>query len=201
MNTSRVVITAKGLIGKICSIAGWIWAIIMAIAMIILIADGGVFTDATEAVIGIILMGMFTAPAVVLIMIGHNIKQRIRRFRNYVSVLSSRDGSAHIEELALAVTKPAVFVLREVNSMINQRYFANATINPATGVVTINRQDNPYAHPPIMGMPSAGTGVNMSPVPPQPAIIESFTCTGCSAVGSRQKGSHGECDYCGTIAS
>jgi len=141
------------------------------------------------------------SPPVILIMIGRRIKQRIQRFRSYVSVVSAKGGSAHIEELALAVAKPPVFVLREVNSMINQRYFANANINPAAGVITINRQYdmNAYTQPPAMDM--GITGINTSYVAPQPTIIESFTCTGCAAVGSRPKGSHGECDYCGTIAS
>lgn len=192
--TSRVVITAKALGGKICSIIGWIYAVILVLAVIGLVAEG-IFDIYT-----FIALILFTAPAVALIVIGIRIKQRIQRFRNYVAVLSTKGGSAHVEELAMAVTKPPIFVAREVNSMINQRYFANATINPATGVVAINSQFDANAYTqPVMGMPVAS--MTMPTAPAQLPVIESFTCKGCSAVGSKQKGFHGECDYCGTIAS
>jgi len=200
MNTSKVVITAKGLFGKICSIIGWIWGVFWVIAIIVALAEGTYLDSFVDVIATLIIAGIFVAPAVVLIMIGHRIKQRIRRFRSYVSVLASKDGSAHVEELALAVTRPPAFVAREVMSMVNQRYFANANFNHATGVVTINRQFDPNAYTqPVMGMPT--TGMHTPSAPSHPPIIESFTCTGCSAVGSRKKGFHGECDYCGTVAS
>jgi len=189
MNTSRTIVAVRSLVGKILSVIGWFLAV-MFVFFMIGIATGDMFAE------DFILMVIFLlVPAVWCIAMGIRIKRRTRRFKQYVSVLSAQ-GDTSIHVLAGAVNQHPGFVKQDIQFMIDKRFFPNARIDNATDTVVIGRKpEATYMQPFHQANPGMGA------TPPGVPVIESFTCPGCAAVGRKQRGASGECDYCGTIVS
>ena len=182
VKTSKPAIVTSATVGKIASIFGYIIAGFMLIVILAVFIPYGV--DSADLTIGSIFLGISAA----LIIKGIQIKQRIRRFRNYVSLISNNNMTS-LDSIATATNQPVGFVRNDLQRMINKRFFMNTTIDFARNEIVVGR------------FGAAGA----SPVPPQAqnasqsVEMESFTCPGCGASGGKQKGSTVNCEYCGSF--
>ncbi|MCL2572344.1 MAG: hypothetical protein FWE11_08060 [Defluviitaleaceae bacterium] len=196
-HTSKASITMSTIVGKILSLVGFGAVGLFGLVLIVMLAEGD-----TEAVIG---SAVFIIPGLFMIIQGRKIKNRIRRFRTYVSSISR--GTTSIDAMASFVGKSSDFVIRDLYKMISKNYFVNARVDTVTRQIIIGRPTHMPFHPqphmpphsqPHMpnpgGFPSPGVGGGH-----QPPAIDSYTCNGCGATGTKQRGFHIQCDYCGSM--
>ena len=172
MDTSKKAITASSIGGKIASIVGYTLSSISLIIVILALADMSA-TGAKEVLVifSVILFGGLAG-----IRGGFRIKRRVKRFKRYVSLISNEKMTS-LENLAVSTSRTVDFVRKDLETMINKCYFANASLNAATNEIVIARQ---VAY------------VN-------PLEIEIYNCPGCGATGTKQKGTIGSCEYCGSL--
>jgi len=173
MKKSKAAIILNSVLANVLCIVGYILGALVAIALILEVADvyeTGASFDA------ILLSIVVLAACVIAIVAGTIIKRSIRRFRQYVSLISLQRLTS-IRDIAARVSKPVDFVRKDLQKMIGKRFFANASIDMLSDEIIVN----------------AGA----LPVQGGPVEYEVFQCSGCGARGSRIKGGLGYCDYCG----
>jgi hypothetical protein len=93
--------------------------------------------------------------------------------------LISAHHTTSLDNIAAATGQTVDFVRKDLQNMINRRFFAHAVIDPDTNQIIIGAQM----------APEQGAG---------PAQLEAFTCPGCGATGQKPRGAPGNCDYCGS---
>jgi len=165
---NKAVVTKSIVLGKIASVFGYAIAgifLLFAIAMI------------SEDIFGTIFFAVMMAPGILLIILGTRIKGRVKRFKHYVNLISFL-GITSIEELAAKTGKPFLFVRKDLQIMINKKFFSYAEINVFTNEINIGR----------------GT------VPPQQAgsAVEHL-CNSCGAKAIAPVGTQVICEYCGSL--
>ena len=173
MKKSKAAIFLNSILANVLCVVGYLLGALVIIALILEVADvydTGVSFDA------ILISIVVLAACVIAIVTGTIIKRSIRRFRQYVSLISLQRLTS-IPAIAARVSKPADFVRKDLQKMIGKRFFANASIDMLSDEIIVN----------------AGA----LPVQGGPVEYEVFQCSGCGARGSRIKGGLGYCDYCG----
>jgi hypothetical protein len=131
-------------------------------------------TNADFIVINIIFI-ILLAVSVLAVLKGIQIKNRIKRFKRYVALISAQEITS-IEKIASSTMQSADFVHKDLQKMIDSNFFANATIDMSANVIIIGRAAAAY----------------------EPKEPEMFICVKCGASGTKPKGAYGSCDYCGT---
>jgi len=165
MNTSRVSIAFSSIIGKIFSVIGYGLAIFGGIIFLVAIADGWWrYYSWTDDLI--MIMGLFVLPGALFIFLGIRIKRRIRRFRVYVSLISS--GTDSLDAIAGFTGKTTLFVINDIQKMIRKRYFSSATIDLANNRVVIFRPGaSAFPFHPAHGQAVMAQPVSNHPMPNQ----------------------------------
>jgi len=180
MNTSKAAVAANAVLGKLFSIAGYVLGTFFLVPTVF-----GAFDDA-----GIIIFALIVVALCVWAVIkGMQIKRRIRRFKRYVSLISTQQMTS-IDNIAANTSQPVDFVKIDLQKMINKKFFVNASIDTAANEIIIGKK---MASAP--SSPSASVNVQNS----TQAEIEVFTCSGCGASGTKTKDVPGNCDYCGSV--
>ena len=180
MNTSKAAVAANAVLGKLLSIAGYVLGTFFLLPTVF-----GTFDDA-----GIIIFALIVVALCVWAVIkGMQIKRRIRRFKRYVSLISTQQMTS-IDNIAANTSQPVDFVKIDLQKMINKKFFVNASIDTAANEIIIGKK---MASAP--SSPSASVNVQNS----TQAEIEVFTCSGCGASGTKTKDVPGNCDYCGSV--
>jgi len=183
-HTSRTAVAASAILGKLASLFGYTFGVIMLLALL------RVSSGHTEVAAVLLVFLLLCVLAVVK---GARVKKRIRRFRNYVSLISG----AHITSLhgiAGSTWQSVDFVRADMQKMIDKGFFVGVAIDRNTDELIIGGQRGQAAAPPPIPSPSAVPPVKSA----GPSGNESFTCTGCGAAGTKRKGASAECEYCGT---
>jgi len=175
MSVSKSAVVANAILGKLLGMIGYSVGVLSIIVVIVAYADMG-SVGAYEALAFFLVVLVLCLFAVVK---GAQIKRRVKRFRQYVSLISLQNMTA-LGDIAASTSRPVVFVKRDLQKMIGKRYFVNATIDLATDTIIICPGTLPVQAP--------------AAAPPE---YEVFQCSGCGATGKKQKGSLGYCDYCG----
>jgi hypothetical protein len=178
MNTSKVALVANATLGKILSIIGYALGALAVIALLTIFISE---LD-SDTVIGIIFTLVVLLPlGIFFIVKGLRIKQRIKRFKQYVSLISSQQMTS-IENIAASTSQTVDFVTKDLAAMIKRRFFANATIDMASHEIVIaGKKSSPPAQ-------AKGTAF---------LEMEAYICAGCEAEGQKPKGGNTSCDYCG----
>jgi len=177
MNTSKVALVANAALGKILSIIGYIVGTISLLGIIGLLTGA----DDENAVGGIIFALIIAVICVFLILKGAKIKRTIKRFKQYVALISGQQMTS-LENIAASTNQTVDFVTKDLQSMIKRRFFANATIDTTSNEIVIAGKKSSSA------AQTKGTA---------PAEMESYVCAGCEAEGQKPKGASISCDYCG----
>ena len=178
MNKSKVVVVANAALGKIASIIGYTLGSFFLLGIIATISG-----DMEDPVASIIICLFLLVFSIFLIIKGSQIKRRIRRFKRYVSLISTQQMTS-LENLAASTSQSVDFVRNDLKMMINKSFFANASIDMAANEIVIGGSRSQTA------TQTQGFG--------QQAELGTYNCTGCGASGTKIKGVPGSCDYCGS---
>ena len=129
MNTSKGSVVISGLLGKFASIFGYCFAFTGIVGLSTELSKDG---ESSGVVVAII----FAVLGVSLIVHGSRIKRRIKRFKQYISLISAQRMTS-IGSIAAATLQYVDFVKKDLKKMISIKYFINATINEATNEIVI----------------------------------------------------------------
>jgi len=173
MKTSRLAITVNAIQGKIASILGYLFAVPLAIGLLLNAED---FILDPNGAIGMMVIFVLS---IVGILKGSQIKRRIKRFKRYVFLISTKDMTS-IEALAGSTGKPVEFVKKDLQKMMDKRFFARASIDEAMLEIIIG-----------------GIG-SFNPADPQ-AQTKVIACQNCGAKSKAVNGQVVECAYCGSF--
>ena len=194
--SSRAKITISTLISKIMGLVGYVVGIFFALIALVLLIDG----DISGA---LILFFVFAFPFLLLAWQGRRIKKRIMRFRSYIHFISTQQtGSLHV--IATQTNLPVEFVKTDIETMIRKRYFVNAYINHETMEICFaGKTSFPHSGMQQIGVVAATSSSSHTPFAPGQSVarLESFTCGGCGASGTKPQGGSAICEYCGTVTS
>ena len=168
MNTSKAAVAANAILGKLFSIAGYV----LGAFCLFLIVFGNL--DDTGLIIFVLTVMLLCVWAVIK---GMQIKRRIRRFKDYVALISTQQMTS-LDNIAASTSQTVNFVKKDLRKMINKKFFINAVIDAATNEI-------------IIGIRNVQNSTQ--------AELEVFTCSGCGASGTKIKGIPGNCDYCGSV--
>ena len=176
MNTSKSAIIASAAKGKIASIVGYCGIALFLLGAVLMLLDSGLGT----AIVGFVIAALF----IPFIRMGSTIKKRIKRFKQYVSLISNQK-MILISDLASATRQSASFVRDDLATMISKNFFTDASLD-----LTANE------HKIVIGRK---TTVPIASIPTKTqAEMEDITCVGCGAAVAKLKGESGKCDYCGS---
>jgi len=176
MKSSKAAIAVYRVRGRIASIFGYTFggAGLIALPQFLFGFDG------TEPDAG---MAAFSAAILLIgalaVMRGVQIKGRIKRFRRYVDLISTQQMTS-IGGLASNIRKPSDFVQKDLQTMIDKRFFTQTSINVATGEIIIH-------------------GMNNASLTPEPERLRVVVCKGCGATSQVVAGKVAECAYCGSL--
>jgi len=173
MNTSKSAIMASTISGKIASIIGYCGVALFSLGMFTLFTDGEIESASICLV--------FIAISFLFVLRGLKIKNRIRRFKRYIALISE-ERIRLISIIASSTGQTEDFIRRDISEMISKKFFNNASIDLTNNEIIIGVRDEPTSF--------------------QPEVheeMDEFTCTGCGAIGLKAQGGSGVCDYCGTV--
>ena len=181
MNTSKVAIVTSAVFGKVASITGYFFA-----AVFILILVLGLF-DNSQEILGVWML-IPLAFSIFLITKGYKIKQRLKRFKRYVSLISTQHMSS-LENIAVSTAQSADFVKKDMQKMIDKKFFVNAVIDEAAKEIVIGGKT---------ASAPASVSVSRQTQTTEQSELEKYTCSGCGASGTKPKGTLSICEYCGS---
>lgn len=179
MNSSKVVIVFNSVLGKILRFIGYLLLLLMFFAVLGLAGEPSAIDGGTVVVIIIVV-----AVGVLLILKGFKIKNSIKRFKGYVSLISSEHITS-LENIAASTSQSVDFVRNDIQNMINKKFFTNAYIDKTANEVVINHVNNNVLQPQAQ---AAAENI----------IMETAICSGCGAKNSKPKGQSAICEYCGS---
>jgi len=179
MNTSKAAIVASAALGKVASVFGY------AVGGLSLLVIAVGFTELeTEGVVGaMILCALLLAFCLFCVVRGAQIKRRIARFRQYVSLMSAQHMFS-INSIAASTGKSVDFVRADLKQMIARRFFVSASLDDAAQAIHIGGK------PPVPLVPEQAPSVQTEYVP--------YRCSGCGAADVKPKGVPAQCEYCGS---
>lgn len=178
--------------GKIASIIGWPVAIFFSLIIIAFFFAEGDENNTIAVIFCLIVLFI----GILLIRYGKKNKNRIKRFKAYINIISSNNLRS-IDQVAASISSPVDFVMRDIQKMILKNYFTNAFLDLNTHEIVFQK----YAD----NVPNKTNTIN-TPTPPTPTTGEQVemlvvSCTGCGATNQVAKNSIVECEYCGTAVT
>lgn len=186
MNTSNGKVVIKSILGKIASIIGYCMGALFILFFLVTITDNTMEASTKEA--GYFLCVLTIVISYLLIRLGRSIKKTIKRFKEYVKLISV-DNISSLEEIASSTSHSVDFVKNDIQKLIDKKYFINAYIDIESGEIVIGEQDiQPISNP-------AYKGVHQR----KEQETESVKCSGCGAMNYRSKGTVINCEYCGSL--
>jgi len=193
MKSSKATVTVNVIIGKILSIIGYSFGIFGLIGI-------AVETTRSGDAFGIILALIFIAIGILLVLKGLKIKRRVKRFRRYVSLISIQN-MVSLDSIADYTTKSVDFVRKDLQNMIDKKFFTNAIINEESNEIVIARVSPPTPISPVSPIYTHQTQIIIQSAPSSPPIapVEEriSICNGCGA-SNKIVEKIGVCDYCGS---
>lgn len=116
-----------------------------------------------------------------LLIFGIKAKNRSKRFRQYVALISGEHMTS-LQNLAGATSQPLDFVRKDLQKMIDKKFFKNASLNLNTDELVFgNLEETPLTQA------------------TEKTARKTLNCPGCGAVNpSKANGSNSNCEYCGT---
>lgn len=181
MNTSKTAVIFSKILGKISSFIGYTIGILSLLIILIELFD----TNSEDPIGVIFVFLVILAICVLLVFKGRKIKNRIKRFKQYVSLISNQNMTS-FQNLASATSQSVDFVKNDLQQMIDKGFFANASLNLKSNEIVVENC--------IQTITNTNTDAQQS----IPIDVETVKCSSCGAVNSKQKGTSFNCDYCGS---
>lgn len=179
MNKSKVALLANAALGKLLTIIGYvagIFSLFMVIGSLVYINGEGMRL--------VLNMFLFTlVVSVLMIITGARIKRTIKRFKQYISLISGQNMTL-LENIAANTNHGVDFVNKDLNKMIKKGFFTNARIDETSREI-------------IIAGHKTNSVVTTQLSSTTPTEMETYICAGCDAHGSKPKGTQSSCEYCG----
>ncbi len=96
------------------------------------IGNNGYKYDTETFIVIVIIMLM----GIILIIVGINIKNKIKRVRNYISIASC--GTKTFEEFASITGKNVEYIEKDLKKLVSKNYFGNTHVDNKRGMIIIN---------------------------------------------------------------
>jgi DNA-directed RNA polymerase subunit RPC12/RpoP len=143
--------------------------------------------QSSDFVMGIIFLGL----GAWLVYASKKRKSLINNFKTYVSILSNIP-TGSIDNLAANIGTSQDVVRKNLQLMIDKKYFTNAYINTDINCIVLpsNSQQTTFANTYEINIDSSS-----------PTEYVTITCKSCGGVNKIKKDSVYECEYCGTQIS
>jgi hypothetical protein len=176
-HSSRSAIVISTIKGKVASFFGYTLAVPVGLVLIFEPA-----TDAGTNITSLIVIGF----GVLLIYYGIKIKKRLRRFKNYIQIITT-ENTTSLKSIAGKTSQSVDFVMKDIKEMTYKKYFVDAYIDEnAYEIVLKNRENN---------VNSVQVENNIA------SEMITVTCKGCGAANSVSVGKSNECEFCGSNLS
>lgn len=193
MGNTKAAVVVYTIFGKISSIAGYVLAAIGVIGFSAEITNKRESSTVVTAFI-------FIALGVFLIINGIKSKRRIKRFKQYVTLISTQRITS-LDSIAANTSRSVDFVRKDLQKIIDKRFFAHASINAATNEIVIGGMT---ASPGAAATSWQAQPQQQAQTPQQAQTAaqseyETFTCPGCGASGAKLRDVPKNCDYCGSL--
>ena len=176
MNKSKTVLVAKSLLGTILIIVGAApglpFLLVAVLAATLLAEDGSLLVMITFL--------FLTLACAIPVVIGVRIKRKIKRYRNYVHLISQEERIS-LRKLAHETGQTVPFLERDLQSMIRMKYFQDAYIDEARSEIVVRH--------PFDGIDI--TGLDM----------ETVICPSCGANLVKRRNTSAQCEYCGSAVA
>lgn len=173
-HSSRSAIIISTIKGKIASILGYFLVIILGLPLVMnTYPDGGVIPFV------LVMMGL----GVLLIVYGIRTKRSLKRFKKYINIITAENNTS-LENIAGQTSQSTDFVMKDMQMMINKKYFIDAYIDEKANEIVLKKRDHIVTNVQVEN----NTSVEMI----------SVTCKGCGATNSIQKSIGSECEFCGS---
>lgn len=186
-HSSRSTIVFNIIKGKISSILGYGIVVMIGLALLGMSVDD--VKDDVDATIVIFLL-VFAAIAILLIIYGIKTKRRIKRFKQYIKIISlENQNSVALEKISSSTSQSIDFVMQDLKKMIYKRFFVNAYIDKGSKEIVLKKRNS-------MATMNKNNTTSKTPVE-----IVAVTCKGCGATNNVQKGIASECEFCGSALS
>ena len=171
MKKSRVKVMVSAILGSTLCVIGFLGAAFWIMVGLIMFFDD--MGHPGDDIICFFIAVVF----IVIFLIGIRMIRRVKRFRQYVALISTQ-GMTSLVDIAANTAKSVEFVTKDLQKMIRKNFFVNASINAVTKeIIIVDR---------------------MGPISVQEEKIM-VTCSGCGALGSKFINSTGYCNYCGSL--
>lgn len=175
--TSRSAIVVHRIMGVLASVVGYFIDFIFGITLLF---------GRLKGAASIIVLLIFLVVGTLLIAYGIKTKRRIQRFKKYVSIISL-ENEISLENIASSCSQSLDFVTKDLQTMINQKFFTNAYIDKNTNTIILERKNTAYTHDTVKEAYSV-TSNNSKAV----------TCKNCGASNNIIIGTIAECEFCGS---
>lgn len=176
--TSKPSIVISRILGIISSILGYFWALLFIVDI-----GGGAYKRLYDIIVAIII---FAIPAALLIKHGITAKGRIKRFKRYVGIISVENKTS-LTDIASACSQSVDFVTKDLQIMINKKFFVNAYIDRDNNEIVLEGKNN--------------SNINIDTNSDETVESKTVTCKNCGASNKILADSVGECEYCGSPIS
>lgn len=188
MNQSKATVVFSGIMGKLRSIAGYFLGIFSIIVFLgFLVSEDPVSSEDRSALIFVFII---FALALYLIYSGSKVKRRIKRFKRYVGLMSNEHMTS-IQALASATGQTVDFVIKDIQTMIEKKFFANAWLDLNRGEIVLGHNfQNAKAPTRTQAQPQAAQ-----------ARMEVVQCSGCGASNNVEAGKVTRCEFCDTAVT
>lgn len=183
MNSSKAKIIVSAIWSKILYIIGYAIIIYFVLLGFLIFYDAkttGAYTPNYPALILVLLL--FVGIGIASIFLSYSIKKRIKRFKSYVAVISC-GGITSVDILAHKTFQSADYVYKDLQKMIDRKYFLDARLN---------KED----HEIVIGTVSKNPYTQTAPVYINPINVQ---CASCGAMNKKENGTTSICEYCGSV--
>ena len=179
MDASKVRIFFYTVFGKIFSILGYFLGSVFLIALLVELTDGkqSEYSFGYTASMYLVFLGL----AGFLIFKGITIKNRIKRFKKYVGLISIEHITS-LQNIASSINQSLDFVTKDIQKLINKKFFSNAYLDIKNGKIIIKKPNFQQASVILSQNAKAET--------------EQVKCNSCGANNIKVKGIMGNCEYC-----
>ncbi|MDR3597617.1 hypothetical protein [Clostridium sp.] len=175
--TSRSAIVVHRIMGVLASVVGYFVDFIFGITLLF-----GKLKNAAS----IILLLIFLVIGTLLIVYGIKTKKRIQRFKKYVSIMSLENETS-LENIANSCSQSLDFVTKDLQIMINQKFFINAYIDKNTNAIILERKYATYTQDTVKKADTVESNKS-----------KAVTCKNCGASNNITIGTVAECEFCGS---
>lgn len=196
MNHSKVAITVSKTVSVIQMLAGIFLVFLFSLMIIILMTDKELWALSGEAVL--IFCLVVDALGIWLIILSKRKSKLIGAFKKYVEAVSS-DPTGYIPDIAASLGLSENVVKRNLELMVEKKYFTNAFIDLNTNCIVVANRQNTTVNSTPQSQAVTLQASNMSASASHSAVeMVTVKCKGCGGINTIQKGAVGECDYCGS---